>query len=143
MWEWIEVTRPTDEWAELDETGWDALIAWSAGPHNLGRLLNSDADRTVSVTCARGGVIEQFEEAFTEDDRRTVDDSIDEYLADAGIPPRPRGYRWFIRVPSAYSSAEAFHDDMHKAINTAKAPESAHPANWRPIIETVVRQFYT
>jgi Family of unknown function (DUF5956) len=142
VWECIEVTQPTDEWAELDETGWDAVIAWFVGPPNLGRFPNSDAGRTVSVTCVRGGVVEQFEEVFTEDDRRTVDETIDEYLVDAGIPPRPRGYRWFIRVPSAHTSAEAFHDDVHKAINSAEAPGTAHPANWCPLIETVVRRFY-
>lgn len=88
MWECVEVTQPTDKWAELDETGWDAVIGWTAGPHNLGRLPNSDAGRTVSVGCSRGGDVEHFEEGFTEDDRRAIDDSIDEFLADAGIPPR-------------------------------------------------------
>jgi hypothetical protein len=144
VWECIEITQPTAElWAELDETGWDAVIAWSARPQNLGRIRSSDAGRTVSVTCTRGGVVESFEEAFTENDRKTVDDSVDEYLGAAGIPPRPRGYRWFIRVPSAYPSAQAFLEDVYRAIHSAESPGQAHPAKLRPIIRTVVQRFYT
>jgi hypothetical protein len=142
MWESISVAGPSDRWAELEETGWDALIAWAAGPQNLRRFPNSDVGRAVSMTCTRDGVTEQFEEAFTVDDRRTVDDAVDAYLADAGIPPRPRGYRWFIRVPAAYDSAQAFHYDLHQAINATPAQTAPHPVNWRPLIEGVVRSFY-
>lgn len=143
MWDLVLIAEPTDRWAELEETGWDALIAWAAGPQNLRRVLNSDVGRTVSVTCTRGEMTEQFEEPFTEDDRRIVDDSVDEYLADAGIPSRPRGYRWFIRVPDAYGSARTFRDDVHKAINEAYVPTAVHPANWRPVIERVVAAVYS
>jgi hypothetical protein len=143
MWDSIAVAEPSDRWAELDETGWDALIGWAAGPRNLCRFPNSDVGRTVLVTCTRGGMTEQFEGPFTEDDRQAVDDSVNEYLADAGLPARPPGYRWFIRVPEAYDSAHAFHHDIHKAINQAPAPTPAHPANWRPLIERVVAGVYS
>lgn len=142
MWGLVPIAEPTDRWAQLEETGWDALIAWAAGPQNLRRVLNSDVGRTVSVTWTRGEVTEQFEEAFTEDDRRIVDDSVDEYLVDAGIPSRPRGYRWFIRVPDAYGSARTFRDDVDNAINEADVPRAAHAANWRPVIERVVAAFF-
>jgi hypothetical protein len=144
MWESITVAEPSDRWTELDETGWDALIGWAAGPQNLRRFPNSDIGRVVSMTRTRDGVTEQFEEAFTADDRRTVDDSIDDYLADAGIPARPRGYRWFIRVPEAYDSAYAFHHDLHIVINaTTPAQTSPRPVDWRPLIEGVVQGFYS
>ncbi|WP_235504768.1 DUF5956 family protein [Arthrobacter sp. Leaf141] len=130
-------------WAELAETGWDAIIAWSAGAQNLGRLLSSDAGRTVSVVCTRGGVAERFEESFTEKDRQMVDDDVNEYLAAAEIPSRPQGYRWFLRVPSAYHSADAFLRDVHAAVVTAESGGPGHPAQLRPIVETVVQRFYT
>lgn len=143
MWDRVRIDEPTDRWAELDETGWDALIAWAAGPQNLRRVPGSDAGRIVSVTRTRGGVTEQFEEPFTQDDRRLVDDSVDEYLAEAGIPSRPRGYRWFIRVPDPYGSARAFHEIVHKAIIKAYVPTPVHPANWRAVIERVMADVYS
>jgi hypothetical protein len=125
-------------------TGWDALIGWAAGPQNLRRFPNPDIGRAVSMTCIRGGVTEQCEEAFTADDRRIVDDSVDDYLADAGIPARPRGYRSFIRVPEAYDSGHAFHHDLREAINaTAPAQTSPHPVDWHPLIEGGVQGFYS
>ena len=85
MWECVDIAPPAPGmWAELAETGWDAVIAWSAGAENLGRLLSSDVGRTVSVVCTRGGVVERFEEAFTEKDRQVVDEDVGEYLAAAG-----------------------------------------------------------
>lgn len=144
MWECVDIAPSAPGvWAELAETGWDAVIAWSAGAENLGRLLSSDVGRTVSVVCTRGGVVERSEEAFTEKDRQVVDEDVDEYLAAAGIPPRPRGYRWFLRVPSAYHSGDAFLEDVYGAVISAESIGPAHPAQLRPIIETVIHRFYT
>ncbi|WP_223917556.1 DUF5956 family protein [Arthrobacter sp. NicSoilC12] len=143
MWESAAIAEPSDRWAELDETGWDALIGWAAGAQNLRRSPNSDAGRTVSMTCTRGDATEHFDEPFTEGDRQVVDDSVDAYLADAGIPARPRGYRWFIRVPDTYESAHAFHRDVHRALNSVTPPSPAHPANWRTVIERVIAELYS
>lgn len=41
-------------------------------------------------------------------DRQGIDDDIDVYLLDAGLPPRPRGYVWMIRVPDAHTLPEAW-----------------------------------
>ncbi|BCW77882.1 DUF5956 family protein [Pseudarthrobacter oxydans] len=143
MWESVAIAEPSDRWAELDETGWDALIAWAAGPQNLRRYPNSDASRTVSTTRARGDATDHFDEPFTETDRQIVDDSVDAYLADAGIPARPRGYRWFLRVPDAYESAHTFHREVHAAINSVEPPSHPHPRNWRPLIEEVIAALYS
>jgi hypothetical protein len=65
---------------------------------------------------------------------------VGDYLADAGILARPRRYRWFIRVPEAFDSADAFHQDLHEAINaTTPAQASCHPVNWDPLIQGVVQ----
>ena len=39
---------------------------------------------------------------LTEADLSFIDDDIDVYLAAAEIPPRPRGYDWYIRRPIHY-----------------------------------------
>ncbi|MFC8411766.1 DUF5956 family protein [Arthrobacter sp. NPDC057259] len=33
-----------------------------------------------------------------------IDDTIDEYLAAADIPPRPRGFDWYIRTPPRHDT---------------------------------------
>ncbi|OZV72768.1 hypothetical protein CA850_31895 [Micromonospora echinospora] len=37
------------------------------------------------------------------EDQQIIDDYINEYLGDAGIPSRPTGWRWFLRLPSGYT----------------------------------------
>lgn len=39
---------------------------------------------------------------LTEAGLSSIDDDIDVYLAEAGIPPRPRGFDWYIRRPFNY-----------------------------------------
>lgn len=60
----------------------------------------------------------------------------------AGLPPRPRGYRWFIRVPGSFDSASAFFDELQAAVYAEPTRRNARPADWRPVMERVVRRFY-
>jgi len=39
---------------------------------------------------------------LAEADMSSIDDDIDVYLAEADIPPRPRGFDWYIRRPFIY-----------------------------------------
>lgn len=88
-------------WAELEENGWGTLLAWAARPENTGRFPATDEGRTVRVECERGGVIAgPWLEAFTPEDRDGIEQDINFFITDAGVPARPRGFTWFLRVPS-------------------------------------------
>lgn len=112
-------------WVEVSENGWGALIAWAAGPENLRRTPRSDEGRTVRASCTTGGTTREWTEPFTAEDRRSVDDSINEFLLDAAIPAQPPGYVWFIRVPPHFSSADAFLGAVNAKMN---AGDSRPPA---------------
>jgi hypothetical protein len=89
----------------------------------------------------RAGVREDFEEPFTAADRQIVDDDINAYLRDAGLPPRPSGYAWMIRVPAGQTSPEAFLADVDTAILRA-AEGAVNPKHLRRIFEAVLSGFY-
>jgi hypothetical protein len=141
MWNNVREADPSDSWAELAENGWGALMGWAAGKENLRCHLSSDEGRTVTGSIERRGVKQFFEEPFTAADRQDVDDDIDGFLKDAGLPPRPRGYVWMIRVPGAYASPEAFIEAVDLEILKA-ARGLVYPADLRPVFETVLPTFY-
>jgi hypothetical protein len=141
MWEEVLLEEPGSGWVLLQETGWDALIGWAAGQSNLRRVRRSDEHRRVHVTLVRDGTNREFTEPFTQSDRAIVDESINSYLADAGIPPRPGGYDWYLRVPEPFSSG----GNLLVEINTrvyARSQRAVRPSEWRPLIELVLVGIY-
>lgn len=80
-WENFAISESPEGWALLAETGWHSMLILTAGP---GRIV-----RTVKRSSAEHQV--------------EIDDTIDEYLREASILPRPRGYDWFIELPPATS----------------------------------------
>ncbi|MGO4383431.1 DUF5956 family protein [Specibacter sp. RAF43] len=140
---WADATvieKGSDRWAVLDENGWGAMIGWAAGG-DLARRPLADEGRTVMVTVERAGFSASSEEPFSRADRVLVDDSIDEYLAEAGIPARPRGWVWLIRVPDSCPSGKDFFDRINEELNTFK-PAPVLPSEWLPVmLETVARLY--
>ncbi|MDF9752786.1 DUF5956 family protein [Arthrobacter sp. ES3-54] len=141
MWSDVPEAEPSAAWVELTENGWGALMGWAAGAENLRRRPSSDSGRTVTGYTEQAGVRRHFEEPFTAADREGVDDDIDEYLRAADLPPRPRGYSWYIRVPDGYASPDSFLTDVDAAVLKA-AGATVHPRQLRPIFEAVLRGIY-
>lgn len=141
MWNDVQEAGPSESWAELAENGWGALMGWAAGDENLRRRPSSDEGRTVAVSIERQGLKHFFEEPFSAADRKDVDDDIDTFLRDAGIPPRPRGYVWMIRVPGTFASPEAFIDAVDGELLEASGG-MVHPADLRPVFVSVLGAFY-
>gem|GEM_PF-5455434 len=111
--------------AEFPESGWGALLCWIAGPDNVARVSRLPEDVGVTrVEVVTGGASARSERATTDDERNLVDDSIDEYLAEAGVPARPRGYRWYARQgapdPAAWSRA------LQDAVDADGRPSDPH-----------------
>lgn len=108
MWESVPEGGPVEGWAEHDENGWEALIGPAAGPEKL-RIVPAvdNSARTLNVTRTdKNGTVIKTTEAFTAHDRQIVDEEVNSYLADAGVKQRPGGFRWFVRLPSQFSTWE-------------------------------------
>ncbi|MFF2317376.1 DUF5956 family protein [Arthrobacter sp. NPDC058097] len=127
---------------ELPENGWGALMGWAAGKENVRRRPASDAGRTLTGYTEHAGQQQRFEGPFTSADRQHVDDDIDTYLRGAGVPSRPRGYVWMIRVPDDHGSPETFLADVDAAIIRA-ANGSVDPKRLRSVFVEVLRDVYT
>lgn len=93
----------------MAENGFGSAIAFIAGPPNFGRRPADDSGRTVHVALEHpDGSSEEFDRPFTADDRASVDEAAGWYLADWGMPPRPSGFDWFVRMPEGVTDAVAF-----------------------------------
>lgn len=94
-----------NDWVEMTEIGLDFLIAYEAPAGNLAR-----APRPPEQRVDRSG------KPLSDEDRESIDDDTDSYLADAGVPPAPRNYRWYVRRPKAMTDRQFF-DVMYSAIH--------------------------
>jgi len=78
--------------------------------------------------------------ARTPQEQREVDADIGEYLAAAGAPPRPPGYRWYLRLPPGYDP-ERFWDTLNAALAAAE-PAPVHPRDIARHLATLVPALY-
>jgi hypothetical protein len=96
----------------------------------------------VTVTrTGRDGTVTESTEAFTARDRQIVDEEVNSYLADAGVEQRPGGFRWFVRLPSQFSSCEEFRAAVTGAVY-ASEPRVVHPAEIAPIMKQAMQRLY-
>lgn len=140
-WDEVPDGAHSSEWAEVPETGWGMLAAWAAGTENICKLPADDTGREVRVTIETGGVTETRMEPFTVNDRRTIDESVEDYLRDAGVPPPPRGYVWLMRIPPGVPSEEALSREINRGI-TAAAPGAVNPADIASIMVRIIDVLY-
>jgi len=123
-WDNYPIVQHADPaYVELAETGWEALTAWVAGPDHVIRIRAPEPSGIVRWTWttpdgSTGGIRTRTAAEQTE-----IEEDLNSYLADAGIPPRPAGFRWFIRLPDRFGSARNF----WSAVNRVTA-ETARPA---------------
>ncbi|WP_091464482.1 DUF5956 family protein [Micromonospora inyonensis] len=61
-------------------------------------------------------------------------------LRDAGIPDRPTGYRWFLRLPDGYSG-EQVESAVIRAVGQLPA-DHVRPAQFAPRIREVLEDVY-
>ncbi|MFF5794746.1 DUF5956 family protein [Paeniglutamicibacter sp. NPDC012692] len=127
MWESYPIgTRPSG-WIELTENGWGAIASWFAGPENVMREPMGKRTDLVRVTCEKPeGTSTSWTETITEAEIEEIEDDIDGYLADSGLPSRPHGYRWFLRLPSGIKDESDFWSRLNEA--AFKMPHT----NWDP-----------
>jgi hypothetical protein len=85
---------------ELPDNGWGMLVAYVAGPRRTRRVADRLQDhRTVLLDSGRSGPAETVERERTDEDQDLIEEMTNEYLDRAGVPSRPRGYKWFLALP--------------------------------------------
>ena len=141
MWDEVKLKKAKQGWELLPENGWFALMAWTAGPENLSRAGQCDEGRTVRVARVQDGVDSHTVAPFTVQDRCSVDESVNEFLLEAGVPARPSGFDWFLRVPQGWPVELSLADELGSQITRAWE-NGTHPAMLRPLFERVVKAFY-
>ncbi|WP_143537511.1 MULTISPECIES: DUF5956 family protein [unclassified Rhodococcus (in: high G+C Gram-positive bacteria)] len=106
---------PAGRYVSVIPNGHGALTAWIAGPRRCYRTMHpATAHGPVRVTRGHPGKVpeEVWYEPFTEADLQQENDDINSYLAEAGIRPRPRGYKWHVLVPDNISDGKALEDAL-------------------------------
>ncbi|QFZ20411.1 DUF5956 family protein [Saccharothrix syringae] len=126
----------------VPDTGFTMLLAWLAGLEHLVRLPDRES-HTVTVTEIRGTARITHSGPRTSTDQDTIDEGIEDYLADAGVPAPPRGHRWYQRLPHGHDTL----DDVYAHVNTALRatdPEGTaiHPDQLKPILTDIMAVLY-
>ncbi|WP_254678558.1 DUF5956 family protein [Arthrobacter sp. 24S4-2] len=142
-WASPELTEAPAGWILATENGWGALVLWAAGQGNFVRIPLADRSR-------QGIIVHQFPDGSerrtryvpTEADLDSIDDDIDTYLADAELPPRPRGYDWFIRPPDATLGEDAFWSAIWAATTAALSGEAVRPSTMKDPVKEVLTRMY-
>ena len=143
-WECPDFSEAPHDWILVTENGWGALILWAAGPGNFARVRPAARDRFGSIVRRSAGSGEQGQPfLLTEADLSSIDDDIDVYLAAADIPPRPRGFDWYIRRPISYDLDEETFWSFVWAATTERLPVSGlHPSTMAGPAKEAMAGFY-
>jgi hypothetical protein len=109
------------------ETGWGALLCWIVGPGHVARVPAAAVPvEPVSVQRVHAGASTVTEVARTPADQELIDDAVDEYLCDAGVPPRPRTYAWVLLGDTRWGGVGELSRALQRAVEDAGWP--AEPA---------------
>jgi hypothetical protein len=131
-----KVAGDGETWHEVEEYGLAVLVLWSL---RLERAASSphDTPPTTRVTREDAGRRETWERDRTAEEQTAVDDDLDELLAEAGVPPRPRGRRWFVRLPEHVSLEDAVRT-WWQQINQQLAGKDQTPAEELRVVSEIL-----
>lgn len=133
------VTVDGEVYRQIPDTGFTMLVGWYAGPARLVRLLDL-AHHTVTVTTIRyDGLTSERVEPRSLADQDAIDEGIEDYLADAGVPAPPRGYRWYQRLPHGYTTLAALHAEINTRLRGLDPHATAiRPRDIAPLLDRIV-----
>lgn len=143
-WGARQASAAPDGWIPATENGWGALVVWAAGPPNVVRVPAAPRDReTVVVTRDSDGRQTREPSRLTDADLESIDDDIDSYLAEAGLPPRPRGFDWYLRPPgAAAASPDGFWAAVWEATTAGLPDDRLHPSQLRVAAAAALDRLY-
>jgi hypothetical protein len=127
-------------WIELPESGWGALVGWVAGASRLRRIPDEPGQHVTVITEVSPDGVRFSTEPRSTAEQSWVDADITGYLADAHVPARPAGYRWFLLPPRSTDE-----DEFWAAVNDGLAqiaPRATHPAEIVQPLRRVLAELY-
>jgi hypothetical protein len=134
-----EIDVGSQRYALLPDNGWGATITWEAGPERAGRVAD-DVSAYHVVERTRAGnsrvVAERRTVPRTAADQDIIEESVNDYLAEAGIPPRPPGHAWYLKIPPARSGLK----ELERAIVANDA--TGLPADVRRVARAALADFF-
>ncbi|WP_428962974.1 DUF5956 family protein [Micromonospora fluostatini] len=133
-------TGPAGEYLELPESGWGALVGWTVGPARLVRCPDRPEDHTTVITTISPAGDDHQARPRTAAEQTDLDADINTYLHDAGLPARPPGYRWFLRLPAGHDE-DRFWNAVHESLNREQ-PTATHPADIARQVRTILQEIY-
>lgn len=102
-----ELPSPKEEWCDVPEYGLGAILSWCLGPtRTIGVRMEVPIGNTKISAEASGRMVAVFERPRTVEEQAMADDALDDLLVDAGLQPRPRGWRWYARLPLGFDMDE-------------------------------------
>lgn len=110
---------------ELPDNGWELLLAWLVGPRHVARTPSTATHLVRRVhRNQRGEALHSAHEPRTVADEKLVDSFVNGYLGEAGVPPRPRGFVWYLQLPDDMQPEE-LRTEIHRRteIRGSAAPE--------------------
>jgi hypothetical protein len=102
----VEAAPNPDAFELLSEATWGLFYSWIAGPEWV--VATRDRVEPEPVRHAHGlddGTMEYWDEPFTAKDQAVVDDDLDSDLDAVGLPARPRGFDWYLRLTKPQRTA--------------------------------------
>lgn len=129
-----------ERYRQLGDTGWYMLVSWLAGPRNIRRAPDDRSAHTVRVTTHdRARRATTSTEVRSEADQDMIEEFVNDYLREAGIPARPRGFSWHLRVPGGRQATE-----LWRAIHALEEQESTslEPAGTAAAARAALAEFY-
>jgi hypothetical protein len=115
------------------------LVAWLVGSQSI-VCYPEDRPQMWDHADDNKGEVRTSSEVETAEERGLVDEGVNAYLRDAGLPERPNGYRWFQVLPAKLNAFQ-----LTAAVNKAvldSSIEHSNPAAVIPVVETFIRQIY-
>ncbi|WP_185995542.1 DUF5956 family protein [Nocardioides campestrisoli] len=94
---------PGERWQPVDEYGPGVLVLWCLRARAASAPLGESP--VTQVTEEVGGMSRSWSRPRSAREQAEVDQDVDELLVDAGLPPRPAGRQWFLRLPAALDLA--------------------------------------
>lgn len=125
---------------ELPDNGWELLFAWRAGPRRACRRADATEHTVTSTRRARGDTPQSTTvEARADEDWATIDGFVNSYLHDAGVPPRPRGFTWYLELPAGRTPG-----DVWNTVSVASARSGPlHPRDVRDAMTVAITDLYS
>ncbi|MQY32156.1 hypothetical protein SRB17_00980 [Streptomyces sp. RB17] len=118
----VEIGQEGRTYARTGDSGWHMTVCWYAGPGHSVRVPGDPVPERAAA------------------DRAIVEEEANSYLADAGIPPRPPGFTWYLEIPPGRTLAGLWQlIDRHERELPGAAP---HPRETATAIARAVAVFY-